>query len=78
LAHIEEWREFFAHSDGTFLVAKYKSEAIPPDKMLAQVQGMFDVERATGRKVIKPSRRQQRQPKESPSQIHMAIPSDPQ
>lgn len=78
LVHIEEWREFFAHSDGTFLVAKCSTLAIPPDKMLAQVQGTFDMDRATGRKMIKPSPRRKRQPKESPGQIHMATPSDPQ
>lgn len=56
LAHLDEWRDFFGANDGMVVVHKQGINYLPSDKLYARVQGAFDKDRATGRKVIKPSR----------------------
>lgn len=74
LVHLDEWRDFFAQNDGMVVVAKDKIIYNPSDKLYSKVQGMFDTGRATGRKIIKPSReRKRRGRQESSVQARMNV-----
>lgn len=64
LANVDKWRDFFSENDGMVLVHREGIKYFPSYKLYARVQATLDVERVTGRKVIKPSR--QRKPKKRP------------
>jgi hypothetical protein len=67
LVHLDEWRDFFAQNDGIVVVHKTGMNVTPSYELYARVQGELDMERATGRRVIRPSRQRRGTRRQEPS-----------
>jgi len=74
LVHRDEWRDFFADNDGIVVVHKEGMKKLPSHQLYAKIQGALDVERVTGRKVIRPSRQRRAKRRRQPSaQTRMGV-----
>ncbi len=67
LVHLEEWRQFFQENDGIVVLRKDGINYLRAEELYKKVQHLLDTERATGRKIIKPSREQPKRPRRVPS-----------